>query len=72
MSDTDRPLPFETHLGVDIEAEMKEAAAALDFEAAARLRDQLFELKVKTGGPVTSEGGRAAPPRRNSFAGRKR
>ncbi|MEO8504845.1 MAG: DNA gyrase subunit A [Acidobacteriota bacterium] len=23
MSDTDRPLPFETHLGVDIEAEMK-------------------------------------------------
>jgi excinuclease ABC subunit B len=56
----------------EIEAEMKEAAAALDFEAAARLRDQLFELKVRTGGPVTSEGGRAAPPKRNSFAGRRR
>ena len=56
----------------EIETEMKEAAAALDFEAAARLRDQLFELKVKTGGPATSEGGRAAPPKRNSFAGRRR
>ena len=56
----------------EIEAEMKEAAAALDFEAAARLRDQLFELKVKTGGPSTSEGGRSAPPKRNSFAGRRR
>ncbi len=56
----------------EIEAEMKEAAAALDFEAAARLRDQLFELKVKTGGPATSEGGRSAPPKRNSFAGRRR
>jgi excinuclease ABC subunit B len=32
-----------------IESEMKEAAAALDFEAAARLRDQLFELKARAG-----------------------
>ncbi|HZO20121.1 MAG TPA: UvrB/UvrC motif-containing protein [Gemmatimonadaceae bacterium] len=30
-----------------LEKEMKEAAAALDFEAAARLRDQLFELRAK-------------------------
>jgi excinuclease ABC subunit B len=30
-----------------IEAAMKEAAAALDFEAAARLRDQLFEVKAR-------------------------
>ena len=29
---------------------MKEAAVALDFEAAARLRDQLFELKARLGG----------------------
>ena len=28
MSDTDRPLPFETHLGVDIEAEMKRKNAS--------------------------------------------
>ncbi|MBA2708906.1 MAG: excinuclease ABC subunit UvrB [Gemmatimonadaceae bacterium] len=33
-----------------LEKEMKEAAAALDFEAAARLRDQLFEIKAKTDG----------------------
>jgi excinuclease ABC subunit B len=32
-----------------LEAEMKEAALALDFEAAARLRDQLFELKARMG-----------------------
>ena len=30
-----------------LEKEMKEAAANLDFEAAARLRDQLFELRAK-------------------------
>ncbi|MDQ3244344.1 MAG: excinuclease ABC subunit UvrB [Gemmatimonadota bacterium] len=33
-----------------LEKEMKDAAAALDFEAAARLRDQLFEIKAKTDG----------------------
>ncbi len=43
----------------EIEAEMKEAATALDFETAARLRDELFELKAKSG-----SGG----PRRGSFA----
>src|SRR5688500_12513680 len=35
-----------------LEAQMREAAAALDFEAAARLRDQLFELKAREGGTV--------------------
>jgi len=35
-----------------LEAEMREAAAALDFENAARLRDELFEIKARleTGG----------------------
>jgi excinuclease UvrABC nuclease subunit len=28
---------------------MREAATALDFEAAARLRDQLFEVKARMG-----------------------
>ena len=32
-----------------LEAEMQIAAKALDFEAAARLRDQLFELRVRSG-----------------------
>jgi len=33
-----------------LEQEMKHAAAALDFETAARLRDQLFEIKAKADG----------------------
>ncbi|MCX5761776.1 MAG: UvrB/UvrC motif-containing protein, partial [Gemmatimonadetes bacterium] len=32
-----------------LEAEMKEAAKALDFETAARLRDELFEIKTAMG-----------------------
>ena len=34
----------------ELEKEMKEAAANLDFETAARLRDQLFEIKAKADG----------------------
>ena len=37
-----------------LEKEMKEAAASLDFEAAARIRDQLFELRAKGGAPAKS------------------
>jgi excinuclease ABC subunit B len=33
-----------------LEQQMKEAAANLDFEAAAALRDQIFEIKAQTGG----------------------
>ncbi len=33
-----------------LERDMREAAAALDFEAAARLRDELFEIKAKLDG----------------------
>src|SRR5438477_8519667 len=39
-----------TQLIAELEKEMKEAAAALDFETAARLRDQLFEIKAKADG----------------------
>jgi excinuclease ABC subunit B len=36
-----------------LEDQMREAATALDFEAAARLRDQLFEVKARmAGAPV--------------------
>jgi len=34
----------------ELEKEMKEAAAALDFETAARIRDELFEIKAKMDG----------------------
>ena len=44
----------------DLEAQMKTAAAELDFEAAARLRDQLFEVKARRSG--------APAPRRGGFA----
>jgi excinuclease ABC subunit B len=35
-----------------LERQMREAATALDFETAARLRDQLFEVKARNGGSV--------------------
>jgi excinuclease ABC subunit B len=33
----------------ELEAQMREAATNLDFETAARLRDELFEVKAKAG-----------------------
>jgi len=36
-----------------LEAQMREAATALDFEAAARLRDQLFEVRARMAGEPT-------------------
>jgi excinuclease ABC subunit B len=36
-----------------LEEQMREAATALDFEAAARLRDQLFEVKARMSGSST-------------------
>jgi excinuclease ABC subunit B len=38
-----------------IEADMKEAATALDFEQAARLRDELFELKARFGDVIKGD-----------------
>ena len=40
----------------DLEAQMREAATNLDFETAARLRDQLFEVKAKAGREEKSRG----------------
>ena len=33
----------------ELEKQMRDAAANLDFETAARLRDELFEIKAKAG-----------------------
>ena len=46
-----------------LERDMREAAANLDFETAARLRDQLFELKAKTDGNVARSRGAIADVR---------
>ena len=43
----------------DLEAQMREAATNLDFETAARLRDELFEVKAKAG-RESSRGGSLA------------
>jgi excinuclease ABC subunit B len=49
--------PSAQYRGVDLDAlvtrlekEMREAAAELDFETAARLRDELFEVKARRDG----------------------
>ena len=42
-----------------LEGEMREAAQALDFETAARLRDELFELRAKADGAMRKGGGLA-------------
>jgi excinuclease ABC subunit B len=48
----------------ELEIAMREAATALDFEAAARLRDQLFEVRTALGqAPAQARGNAAAPKR---------
>ncbi len=63
---------LETLVG-ELETAMREAATALDFEAAARLRDQLFEVRTALGDrPAQARGEKvaakrppgSAPPRR--------
>jgi excinuclease ABC subunit B len=53
-----------------LEQEMQEAAAALDFETAARLRDALFEIRATLGGRASSgasaDGGHGSARRRVS------
>jgi excinuclease ABC subunit B len=44
----------------ELEEEMKAAAAALDFEAAARIRDQLFELRARSEGRTVRSRGALA------------
>ncbi len=77
---TERPVPATERLGAEpldreqllvvLERQMREAAAELDFELAAQLRDQIFELKA-AGDPVRRSpvgvGTRSGPP-----AGRRR
>ena len=54
---------LETLVG-ELEIAMREAATALDFEAAARLRDQLFEVRTALGqAPAQARGNAAAPKR---------
>jgi excinuclease ABC subunit B len=40
-----------------LEEQMKEAAAALDYEAAARMRDELFEVRARLAGTSAKPGG---------------
>ena len=48
----------------ELEVAMREAAIALDFEAAARLRDQLFEVRTALGERPEQARGNTAPPKR--------
>ncbi|MES2522324.1 MAG: excinuclease ABC subunit UvrB [Gemmatimonadota bacterium] len=53
-----------TALVGELEIAMREAAIALDFEAAARLRDQLFEVRTALGDkPSQARGSETAPKR---------
>jgi len=58
-----------------LELEMQEAATALDFETAARLRDALFEMRAKPGGGGTGSAGGASGgggARRRAASGARR
>jgi excinuclease ABC subunit B len=56
----------------ELEVTMREAARALDFEAAARLRDQLFEVRTALGqAPAQARGNAAAPKRPSGSAPRR-
>lgn len=54
---------LETLVG-ELEVAMREAATALDFEAAARLRDQLFEVRTALGQAPAQARGNPKPPKR--------
>ena len=54
-------------LVAELEGEMKVAATALDFEAAARLRDQIFELRASVDGSVSRTRGSASRQRAGRF-----
>ncbi|AMW05087.1 excinuclease ABC subunit UvrB [Gemmatimonas phototrophica] len=61
---TARSRPELEQLVGELEVAMREAATALDFEAAARLRDQLFEVRTALGEkPAQARGNTAAPKR---------
>ena len=62
-----------TTLVAELETAMREAAIALDFEAAARLRDQLFEVRTALGErPAQARGEQAAPKRPPGSAPQRR
>jgi excinuclease ABC subunit B len=65
---TERPAPES--LSALLERQMREAAAELDFELAAQLRDQIFELKA-AGDPARSSPA-GTPARSPAAAGRRR
>ena len=64
---------YDVHRAInDVEREMLEAAEALEFERAAMLRDELFELKQMTGeGSKTGAGGSTKSPGRYPSARRR-
>ncbi|GJG88390.1 UvrABC system protein B [Gemmatimonadetes bacterium T265] len=57
--------PYDTSdpvaLVARLEAEMKEAAKALDFEQAARVRDQLFEVRTRFSAQLAAAGNTTSP-----------
>ncbi|MDT8436069.1 MAG: excinuclease ABC subunit UvrB [Gemmatimonadota bacterium] len=55
-----------------LEEEMRKAAEALDFEAAARIRDELFEVRAGIDGKATGGGRKGRTPRRAGDAGGRR
>jgi excinuclease ABC subunit B len=55
-----------------LERQMKDAAANLEFEVAAMLRDQVNELRALDAPEVSRGGGTAAPPARSTTMRRRR
>ena len=70
MGRTDEAEIVTKELINDLEAEMLQAAEALEFEKAAAIRDQITNLQDSVGEPIAKVKGKASAPKKRGRKGR--